>query len=211
MVVSVLGLALAGLLPGCGGGGGGGGADAGATSDLGGGGDTAPGADVTPPEDAPEPPDDVPAPDGAEGATRCAGTVVQTCTDGAWADGDDSADDDEAPGDDIIAACTDCHTDDAFVNHNHTAKGATRVICHMPRIVESATSEEQGGLTCGDIRGLIFALDPSAEATLSYTDDAGSWASGAVPAVYACFQCHTDRDAAWVEENAHDVHDHEHE
>ena len=77
----------------------------------------------------------------------------------------------------------------------------------MPKVVKSATSTEKNGLVYGDIRGHIFALDPSASATLFWTDEDGAnWASPALPATFACFQCHEGKDAAWVEQNAGAIH-----
>jgi hypothetical protein len=109
--------------------------------------------------------------------------------------------DDEAPGEGVRTTCDACHGD---VTHDHTAKGATCVDCHMPKVVKSAVKNEINGVTFGDIRSHIFELDASADAAL--VNEEGNAATGVIPATYACFQCHEGKDAAWVETNAPAIH-----
>ncbi len=83
---------------------------------------------------------------------------------------------------------------------------AVRILTQGDAIVKSAVAEVKGSLTYGDIPNHIFTLNTEPGATLTYKNEADAELAQDVPVSFACIQCHTDKDEAWVLTNFADIH-----
>jgi hypothetical protein len=106
----------------------------------------------------------------------------------------------------ILIDCQSCHIDDADAFYasdlEHADAGVECIDCHMPKAVKSAAADPAS--LNGDVRSHIFTINTRADAK-QFSDD-GKFANPYLTLDYMCRKCHTDRDQAWMAENAKRIH-----